>query len=279
MNDKLLLWRWGMNSVNLLKEMGLRFFTLRVYDLSAQMAYYFLLSVFPFLLLIYSLVGYIPIQENAILEMIKPYAPESTYRLINDTLAYTVTEHKGNLLSLSLFFTLWLSSMGFQSMKRVLNEAYGIKGKHHFLKEVLEGLIMTVGFMFAILISVFVPVIERLLRHTLNEAIPMEQFYKLQLIVQWGMGSLFLLLFFLILFYFSPNIKLEWSTVIPGAVFSTICWQLVSLGFAAYVKENNYSVLYGQVGSIVVLMLWFYLSAMIIILGGILNAIISTGAD
>ncbi|WP_158598277.1 YihY/virulence factor BrkB family protein [Falsibacillus albus] len=268
-----------MNSVNLLKEMGLRFFTLRVYDLSAQMAYYFLLSVFPFLLLIYSLVGYIPIQENAILEMIKPYAPESTYRLINDTLAYTVTEHKGNLLSLSLFFTLWLSSMGFQSMKRVLNEAYGIKGKHHFLKEVLEGLIMTVGFMFAILISVFVPVIERLLRHTLNEAIPMEQFYKLQLIVQWGMGSLFLLLFFLILFYFSPNIKLEWSTVIPGAVFSTICWQLVSLGFAAYVKENNYSVLYGQVGSIVVLMLWFYLSAMIIILGGILNAIISTGAD
>ncbi|WP_433750609.1 YihY/virulence factor BrkB family protein [Falsibacillus pallidus] len=261
--------------VNIVKEVGIRFFTLRVYDLSAQMAYYFLMSVFPFLLLIYSLLAFVPIRADVVLEMLRPYAPVSTYQLIEDTLTYTVMKQKGNILPISLIITLWLSSMGFQSMKRVLNAAYGITGKHHFLKEVLEGILLTIGFMIAILFSVFVPVFERMLRHTINGALPIDQLYRIQLIIHWGVGSLFLFLFFLGLFYFSPNIRLQLKNVVPGAIFSTICWQLGSLGFASYVKGNNYSVLYGQVGSIVVLMLWFYLSAMIIILGGIINAVIA----
>ncbi|MGG1572489.1 YihY/virulence factor BrkB family protein [Fictibacillus sp. NRS-1165] len=263
-----------MTAAYILRKLANRFFTLRVYDLSAQMAYYFLMSVFPFLLVIYSLLAYLPIQEENILELAKPYAPENTYHLIERTLAYTVTLQKGNLLSFSLIFTLWLSSMGFQCIKRVLNDAYDIKVKESFIKQILEGILLTIGFMLVILFSVFVPIIEQLMKHYLNDVFSLEGYHKLWILIQWGIGTLFLFLFFIGLYYFAPNVKLKVVRVLPGAFFSMIGWQLVSMGFAAYVRGNNYSALYGQLGGIVVLMLWFYLSAMIIILGALLNTIV-----
>ncbi len=263
-----------MTAADILKKLANRFFTLRVYDLSAQMAYYFLMSVFPFLLVIYSLLSYMPIQEENILELVKPYAPENTYHLIEKTLTYTVTNQQGNLLSFSLIFTLWLSSMGFQCIKRVLNDAYAIEVKESFIKQILEGIVLTIGFMIAILFSVFVPIIEQLMKHYLNDVFSLDGYHKLWIFMQWGLGSLFLFLFFIGLYYFAPNVKLNVTKVIPGAFFSMIGWQLVSMGFAAYVRGNNYSALYGQLGGIVVLMLWFYLSAMIIIIGALLNTIV-----
>ncbi|MDQ0218757.1 YihY/virulence factor BrkB family protein [Peribacillus cavernae] len=263
-----------MNISYVLNQLSDRFFKLRVYDLSAQMAYYFLMSVFPFLLVIYSLMAYLPIKEDNILELVKPYAPENTYDLIDKTLSYTVTEQQGNILSFGLIITLWLSSMGFQCIKRILNDAYSVQLKGNFLKQILESLVLTVGFMIAILFSVFIPVIEKVMRHYLNAVFSIDGFQNLWILIQWGIGSLFLIIFFLVLYYFAPNIKLKLSKVWPGAIFSTIGWQLVSMGFAAYVRGSNYSALYGQLGGIVVLMLWFYLSAMIIIIGGLLNTIV-----
>ncbi|WP_257351519.1 YihY/virulence factor BrkB family protein [Pseudalkalibacillus decolorationis] len=263
-----------MKISSILYQLGDRFLKLRVYDLSAQMAYYFLMSIFPFLLVIYSLLPYLPLKEDYMLELVKPFAPKGTYHLIENTLSYTLVNQKKNLLSFSLVITLWLSSMGFQCIKRILNDAYAIQGKENVLKQVIEGLLLTIGFMIAILISVVVPVFERVMRHYLGGVFSIERFQNLWIFIQWGIGSLFIVSFFIGLYYFAPNIKLRIVNVLPGAIFSTIGWQIVSLGFASYVSQNNYSAVYGQLGSIVVLMLWFYLSAMIIIIGGLLNTIV-----
>jgi membrane protein len=263
-----------MNIVKVLKQLGDRFLNLRVYDLSAQMAYYFLMSVFPFLLVIYSLLTYLPLREENILELVQPYAPESTYNLIDKTLSYTVMRQEGNLLSFSLIVTLWLSSMGFQSMKRIMNDAYQVRNNENMLKQILESLLLTVGFMIAVLFSVFVPLFEKILRVYLEGIFSNLAFQKLWIIIQWGIGTVFLLLFFIMLYSFAPSIKLGFKKVLPGAFLATIGWQLVSMGFATYVSGSNYSALYGQVAGLVVLMLWFYLSAMIIILGGLLNTVV-----
>ncbi|MBH0156726.1 YihY/virulence factor BrkB family protein [Fictibacillus sp. 5RED26] len=263
-----------MNIVKVLNQLGDRFLKLRVYDLSAQMAYYFLMSVFPFLLVIYSLLTYLPLREENILELVQPYAPESTYNLIDKTLSYTVMRQEGNLLSFSLIVTLWLSSMGFQSMKRIMNDAYQVRNNENMLKQILESLLLTVGFMIAVLFSVFVPLFEKILRVYLEGIFSNLAFQKLWIIIQWGIGTVFLLLFFIMLYSFAPSIKLGFKKVLPGAFLATIGWQLVSMGFATYVSGSNYSALYGQVAGLVVLMLWFYLSAMIIILGGLLNTVV-----
>jgi membrane protein len=263
-----------MNIVDVLNQLSDRFFKMKVYDLSAQMAYYFLMSVFPFLLVIYSLMTYLPLNENNILELIQPYAPDTTYALIEKTLTYTVRRQEGNLLSLSLVVTLWLSSMGFQCMKRILNDAYEVRKDEHKVKQIIESLLLTIGFMIAVLFSVIVPLFEKLLSVYLKGIFSIVEFQKLWIIVQWGIGTAFLLVFFIVLYSFAPSIKLGFRRVIPGAFFATIGWQLVSMGFASYVSGSNYSALYGQVAGLVVLMLWFYLSAMIIILGGLLNTVV-----
>jgi membrane protein len=263
-----------MNIVDVLNQLSERYFKMRVYDLSAQMAYYFLMSVFPFLLVIYSLLTYLPLKEDNILELIQPYAPDSTYALIEKTLSYTVMRQEGNLLSFSLIVTLWLSSMGFQCMKRILNDAYEVRNDENMVKQIVESILLTIGFMIAVLFSVVVPLFEKVLSVYLKGIFSILEFQKLWIIVQWGIGTVFLLAFFIVLYSFAPSIKLGFRKVIPGAFFTTIGWQLVSMGFASYVSGSNYSALYGQVGSLVVLMLWFYLSAMIIILGGLLNTVV-----
>jgi membrane protein len=263
-----------MNIVDVLNQLSERYFKMRVYDLSAQMAYYFLMSVFPFLLVIYSLLTYLPLKEDNILELIQPYAPDSTYALIEKTLSYTVMRQEGNLLSFSLIVTLWLSSMGFQCMKRILNDAYEVRNDENMVKQIVESILLTIGFMIAVLFSVVVPLFEKVLSVYLKGIFSIIEFQKLWIIVQWGIGTAFLLAFFIVLYSFAPSIKLGFRKVIPGAFFTTIGWQLVSMGFASYVSGSNYSALYGQVASLVVLMLWFYLSAMIIILGGLLNTVV-----
>jgi membrane protein len=263
-----------MNIIGVLNQLSDRFFKLRVYDLSAQMAYYFLMSIFPFLLVIYSLLTYLPLSEENILELVQPYAPESTYVLIEKTLTYTVMRHEGNLLSFSLVVTLWLSSMGFQCMKRILNDAYEVLNEENRLKQIAESLLLTIGFMIAVLFSVLVPLFEKVLSVYLEGIFSNIAFQKFWIVVQWGIGTVFLFIFFTVLYSFAPSIRIGFREVLPGAFFATIGWQLVSMGFASYVSGSNYSALYGQLASLVVLMLWFYLSAMIIIIGGLLNTVV-----
>ncbi|MEF2293613.1 YihY/virulence factor BrkB family protein [Virgibacillus dokdonensis] len=255
-------------------ELGRKFFIYKVYDLSAQMAYYFLLSVFPFLFVIYSLIPYLPFNEDYILTLIEPYAPDTTYRLIRNTLTAVLANQNQPLLSLSLVISVWLASMGFQSMKRILNTAYNVHEKESIVRQVIEGLMLTIGFMIVFLFSVVVPVLERTLRAYLVDIFTNDSFHRLWDFIQWGVGSFLIMTFFLLLYYFTPNLRVKVKQVLPGALVATIGWQIISLQFATFVSRNNYTAFYGQLGGIVVLMIWFYMSAMIIIIGGLVNAMI-----
>ncbi|CDQ40563.1 MULTISPECIES: YihY/virulence factor BrkB family protein [Virgibacillus] len=261
-----------MAIIRVLRELLSRYFSFKVYDLSAQMAYYLLLSIFPFLIVIYSLLPYLPLSEDYIIELIRPFAPQGTYSLIEGTVSNILANQQ--MASLSLLISVWLSSMGVQCMKRIFNDIYAIEEKEPFLKQIVEGLLLTIGLMFAILFTVVIPVVERIMRQYLQDVHFMERFQGYWFVIQWGVGSVFILIFFIGLYYFAPNLILRVRQVLPGAIFSTIGWQVVSIIFSTVVSHNNYSAFYGQLGSIVILMLWFYFSAMIIITGGLLNTII-----
>ena len=90
--------------------------------------------------------------------------------------------------------------------------------------------------------------------------------------MKWGLGSIFLFLFFLLFYKIVPNERLTFRDVWPGALLSAIGWQVVSLLFADYVSTVNYTRLYGQLSGIIVLVFWFYLTAVVILLSGLLIA-------
>ena len=261
--------------MNLVKQTIKRFFRDHYYDRAAQTAYYFLVSVIPFLIFMLSLISYLPVQPQAVLNFIEPFAPGETLTLIEENVNVILSSGKGGILSISLITAFWIGSMAVQSLARTLNEAYGAPRKIPFLKGLARDLGITLLFMFIIPVSLFLPFIEQGLRWAAAYTGLSEQFVGtvyIWRIVKWGLGSIFIFLFFLVFYRIVPNQPTHIRSVLPGAIISAVGWQVASLLFGYYTEGVSYSRLYGQLASIIVLVGWFYLTATIILFSGLLNA-------
>lgn len=264
------------NMSEYIKQVFSRFFQERFYDQAAQLAYYLLLSLFPFLLFVFSLISYLPISETNVLLLIKPFAPENSYDIIEKNVERILYNQRGDVLSLSLVFTFWLSSMAVQSMVRSMNQAYGIQRKQPFIVALLYDFLLTVGFMILISFSLIVPIVEEFIRHTrIAEGRITGGWEPLWVIGKWGLSSVFMFFLFLFLYYVVPSKRMLLRYVVPGALVATFGWQCVSWLYGSYVKLTDYSQFYGQMGSVITLMVWFYLSSTILLIGGLLNGTIS----
>lgn len=264
-----------MELIKYIKQILHRFFAERFYDQSAQMAYYFMLSLFPFFIFVFSLIGFLPVNLEDILLTIKPFAPHATYDIISSTLENILAKGRSRWLSFGLIAAaFWLASMAVQSLVRSLNKAYDIRRKHSFfLQGIISDLLLTFGFMIVLSLSLLVPIIEDIVStYVLPRMQIQDLWFDLWFVVKWGIGTFFLYLFFIVLYKVVPSISLPWRKVFPGAIFATIGWQIVSIGFAKYVGISSYSLFYGQLGNIIVLMVWFYLTAVVLLLGGLINA-------
>ncbi|MET0785334.1 MAG: YihY/virulence factor BrkB family protein [Paenisporosarcina sp.] len=252
-----------------------RFFAERFFDEAAQTAYYLLLSVLPFLIFIISLVSFFPVDGNQILEFLRPFAPGDSFRFIEDNVLNILEEDKGRVLWISLLSAFWISSMAVQALARALNEANGNKNALPYWKGLLRDLGVTLLFMTLVPLSLFLPFIESGLHWVVSEAETIDDWQGWIYIwpgVKWGLGSVFLFLFFLLFYKIVPSERLTFIEVWPGALLSAVGWQIVSLIFADYVSSVNYTRLYGQLSGIIVLVLWFYLTAVVILLSGLLIA-------
>lgn len=261
--------------MKLVTRIFMRFFSERFFDEAAQTAYYLLLSVFPFLLFILSLISFFPVDEQQILNFLRPFAPGESFNLIEDNVTNILTADKGRVLSLSLLAAFWVSSMAVQALARALNEANGIKSTLPYWKGLLRDLGITLLFMTLIPLSLFLPFIESGLHWVVSKAGTIDHWQGWIYIwpaVKWGLGSVFLFLFFLLFYKIVPNKRLTFRDVWPGALLSAVGWQVVSILFSDYVANVNYKRLYGQLSGIIVLVLWFYLTTVVILLSGLLIA-------
>lgn len=248
----------------------------QIFDLSAQLAYYFLMSIFPFLLLAVTLLGYLPISSSDVLQFVRPYAPEDTYKLLASNLAIILDEQRGGVLSFSVIATTYLASAGFQSIIRIMDTAYQVEEDRPFWKELFLGFFLMLGILFALIISLILPVFGKIIGNYLLVLFGLTDGSLTVLNwTRWLLSSCVLLIVFISLYKFSPNLKVKFRQALPGALFATIGWQLSSLGFAYYVSPSRYSHIYGNLGGLIILMIWFYLTAMILILGALINATLS----
>lgn len=250
-----------------------RFFTERFHDQSAHMAYYFMLSIFPFLIFAVSLISFLPVKTEDVLLVIEPYAPKRSFSLIEANLRGILGEQQTQLASLSLLASFWIASMAVQSLVRAMNDAYQIKRKEGFFLALGKDLILTASLMITLTVSLLVPVGEEIGRVYISSHIKYSAtIQEWWLLLKWVFGSVYLFFFFLLVYKFVPSTKIKLVHIIPGAIFATIGWQSVSVAFSYYVTFASYTKLYGQIGSIIVLMIWFYLSAAVLLIGGLINA-------
>ena len=245
--------------------------------LAAQLTYYLLLSFFPFLLLVLTMLGYSDLKNTDVLVYLHQVMPKSAFDLIYTTVTNVSRERTANILSISIIGTLWSGSSGFTAIIKGLNKAYDEEETRPYWKILLISILFMVGLAVAIIVAVAFVVFGQMLGRTIATHLDLSRDFILNwdiiryLVALSGMG-----LTFAALYHFTPCRRLTWREVLPGATFSTLGWLISSLGFAYYVNNyNNYSGIYGSIGGVIVLMVWLYITSIIILLGGEINALLA----
>ncbi|WML42971.1 YihY/virulence factor BrkB family protein [Neobacillus sp. PS3-40] len=245
--------------------------------LSAQLAYFFLLSLFPLLIFLFTLLPYLPIQHQDILGVIRGFAPSETMNLIEKNLIDIMKHRHGGLLSFGVIGTIWSASNGLSAIVSAFNKAYNVKESRSFIVSRGMAVLLTIGMLIVIIVAIVLPVFGKGIGLFLFSQFGFsKQFLILWSTLRWLVSAVILFLIFTALYWIAPNIKLKCRSAFPGAGFSTVGWIASSLALSFYVSNfSNYSIAYGSIGAIIVLMIWLYITAFIIILGGEINAFYS----
>lgn len=261
---------------NLFSQLKKRVMEDDLFGWAAQLAYFFLLSLFPLLLFLVSLLPYLPITQEDILAVIRDFAPKDSMRLIESNIS-ALSKKNGGLLSFGIIATIWSASNGINAIVRAFNKAYDVKETRHFLVARGMAILFTFAMLFVFVIALLLPVFGKIIGVYLFAEFGLsDEFMTIWNTLRWLVSSIILFIVFTGLYWIAPNTKLKCITVIPGAIFATVGWELSSLAFSYYVSNfGNYSATYGSIGAIIVLMIWFYLTGIIIILGGEINAVYS----
>ncbi|WP_315118965.1 YihY/virulence factor BrkB family protein [uncultured Clostridium sp.] len=245
--------------------------------LASQLSYSLLLSFFPFLIFLITLIGYAPVDSEFILIEMGKVLPTTAYELVHSTINEIFNTRNTNLMSFSIIFTIWTASSGFRSVIKGINKAYDEEEKRSLLRVSILSIISTLGLGFLIIITMLLLVFGQVLGAFLIYKLGLSKFYNsIWNIIRYSIILVSMIFIFALIYRYTPSRKLSWKEVIPGAIFTTLGWIITSFGFAFYVNNfANYSRLYGSIGAVIILLTWLYITSIIIIIGGEINALIA----
>jgi membrane protein len=249
-----------------------------IFGRAAQLSYYFLLALFPLLLFLVSLLGYFAQAgsdlRNSLLNYLAAVMPGAAVTLVHTTLEEISNSAGGGKLSFGLLAALWAASNGMGAISDTLNTSYNVKETRPWWKVRLISVLLTVSL--SILIVTALVII--LYGGTIGEAVASHfgfghVFTTLWKILQWPIALIFVLATFNLIYNFAPNIRHSQRKFFTlGALIGVALWLLVSFGFRIYLHYfNSYSVTYGSLGALIILMLWFYFTGVAILIGGEIN--------
>ncbi|MCJ8009066.1 YihY/virulence factor BrkB family protein [Lederbergia wuyishanensis] len=252
-----------------------------VAGMAAQLAYFFLLSLFPLLFFVVTLLPFTPLTQHDIFNLIKDVAPAETISMIERTLNEVMQNRSGGLLTIGIIGTLWSASNGMNALMKSLNRAYDVQEKRSFIVARSLAIVFTFAMIFVFILALLLPVFGKQLGIFIFSTFGYsDMFLKVWSVIRWALTPVILFIVFLAIYYIAPSIKIKCLTAVPGAIFSSIGWLIVSLGFSFYIsKFANYSATYGSIGGIIILMLWFYITGIIIMVGGEINSLVSQEKD
>lgn len=248
----------------------------RVFNVAAGLSYYFLLSLFPLLILLATLLGYLPIPNlfNGILEFAARFVPRDAMGLVQKILQSILTPSRGGLLSFGIIGTLWTASSGFSAMIDALDIAYDARTSRAMVKQRL----LAVGLMFItgglmVLAMVFTLMGNRA-GHFFAKILHLSYAFELSWpFLRWGIIGACIVLSLELLYFYGPNVKQRFKHSVPGALVATVLWILISAAVNVYVSHfANYNKTYGAIGAVIALMFWLYVSSIAILIGAELNS-------
>lgn len=258
-------------------KMILRYKHHNVSALASQMAFDLMFAFFPFLIFLLTMVGFTKVNPNEVLGTLATIMPSELYVSVSTLTLELLQTRNTNLLSISLIFSLYTASRGFRAIMYGLNEAYEEKETRSFIKVIFISVVFMVGVSLVIIFLLLFLVFGEMIGNYLIGWMGLDgNIIRYVQLIRYPIGFLGMIVVFTALYYFIPCKRLRWLEVMPGAIFTSFLWILLSMIFAYYVNNyGNYSAIYGSIGAIIILMLWLQITSTTILLGGELNALLA----
>jgi membrane protein len=240
-----------------------------IFALASQLAYYLVLSFFPFLIFLLTLVGFINLNSKEVLEGLRTILPISVMELTEATILEVLGSQNTGLLGVSIILAVWTASSGFRAVIKGINKAYNIHEERTYIRRAMVSFISTIALALTVLIALASLVFGKVIGNYLIEMLPFKEAIGLIWnVLRYGVIIFILIFVFATIYRYTPSKKLKWKEVLPGAIFSTIGWLLISIIFSFYINNyNNYSRFYGSLAAVFILMIWLFLSSIIFMFG------------
>ncbi|MGA8938911.1 MAG: YihY/virulence factor BrkB family protein [Acidobacteriaceae bacterium] len=249
---------------------------------AAEMGYYFLFALFPMLVTASSILGLAARQASHIYDSLLHYLalvlPGGAYSMVIQTFNQAAAASTSGKITIGLVAALWSASVGFASIQDGMNTVYKVRESRPYWKA--RGAAILVTMLLSVLVTANLAVllggdlVARLVylsiwhhRLAVGTALAIH-------VVQWVVASACLMLQFSTIYYFAPDLKVKrWRWATPGAVIAIFGWVVCSLGLRIYLHFfNSFTITYGSLGGVIVLLTWFYITGLMLLLGAEVNS-------
>jgi membrane protein len=257
-----------------------------IFSRAAQVAFYFSFSLFPLLFFLISLFAIVLETTDGLKAELFTYIgqimPSSAFELVRKTLEEIIESSSGGKLTIGLAITLWSASAGIDSVRIALNEVYELRETRWWWRTKLQSLLIT------LLLILLVALVLGIVFYGWQAAQVALGYIGLQVTsplvlvsIQWISILLVMLFACEVIYNLLPNFKkYRWDWITPGSIVAILLWLLLTRGFRLYLEYfNSYNKAYGSLGAVIILMLWLYLTAIVIMIGGVINAVLREMRD
>ncbi len=252
-----------------------------IFSRAAQVAFYFSFSIFPLLLFLVTLFGLIlnstEEYQNELFSYLRQIMPKTAYELVKNTIVEVAQNSSSGKLTFGFLVAIWSASAAIDSLRVALNYVYSLKETRYFwtTKALSLALTVAIGTLFLLALGIIFYG-GHLITYTFD-------YFSITVTSYWILTSLKLLiafivikLLFAVIYNLLPNYgRFRWKWTSTGANVGIVLWLILSFSFRLYLQYfDTYAKTYGSLGAMIVLMLWLYLTALVILVGGAINAIL-----
>ncbi len=244
---------------------------------ASAIAFSFFIAFFPFIIFLFTLIPYIPIDnfQNELLILIQDLVPSTTYTTIEQTVEDIITQPRGDLLSFGFFAALIFSTNGLASMMSAFDATIHTIHRRSWISQRITAIYLLI--ILSVLLTIVIALLtsgQLIIQKLQDKQMLHDQFIIFLLIFGKWLIILALLFFtFSFLYFMAPAKRIKWRFISAGGTLSTILSVIAFVGLSFYINRfNQYNKLYGSIGTLLIILLLMYVMSMILLIGFELNA-------
>jgi membrane protein len=280
------LWKLGgLSWIQLAKRVWAEINEDDVWGRAAQLAYYFLLALFPLLIFLTAALGLMLGSGEGLRQSLFNYLsqvmPGTAYQLVDTTMSEITGASGAGKLSFGLLATLWVASNGMGAITQALNASYDVKESRPWWRQRAVAIALTMALSVLVIAALLLMLWGGELAEMLAAHYQLGGFFPTSWkIIQWPLVFAFMVTSYALIYYYAPDVRdQKWKWLTPGSAIGVLLWLLASLGFKLYLHFfDSYSKTYGSLGAVIVLMLWLYFTGASILIGSEINSEIENAA-